>query len=206
MKTIAFYQTKIFGNEAFTIRYYATVKGIDVVKRKELFPFVENDGKAENDYYKLILSELKTLPSPIPSLRNRRIVFIPTTESKLFSAPEINFLFNDSPLEDALLFQLNSLNISVERNYFVKNRGSHYNLDSVVFCRYRNIDIECDGNTFHLHKEAVLRDKKKTNELQSEGWTVLRFNYQDIIDRRDETCGLILETIRQCGGLIGKVG
>jgi len=36
--TIAFYHTKAFDEDKFSIRYYAPVKNVSVVKRKELLP------------------------------------------------------------------------------------------------------------------------------------------------------------------------
>jgi len=39
-KYLAFYQTQVFGNEAFAVNYYAQVLDTNEVSRKELFPDV----------------------------------------------------------------------------------------------------------------------------------------------------------------------
>lgn len=76
---LAFYQTKIFGTEAYAINYYAQVNQIREVCRWELFPEQPRDDRSEGRYCKLELSSLETLPQPIVSLRLRRIAFIATT-------------------------------------------------------------------------------------------------------------------------------
>ena len=43
---LAFYQTKVFGNEAYSIRYFAKVKGIQEAYRWQLFPDEKDDPKA----------------------------------------------------------------------------------------------------------------------------------------------------------------
>ena len=80
---LAFYQTKIFGPEAYAINYCATVRGIREVSRMDLFPDTPRDHpKVNRRYYQLLLGDLQPLPRPIVSRRLRRIVFIPTTSAK----------------------------------------------------------------------------------------------------------------------------
>ena len=74
---LAFYQTKIFGDEAYSIRYFARIHRISQVSRHELFPHEENNKKSRKKYFKLELLALEQLPQPIFSRRLRRIVFIP---------------------------------------------------------------------------------------------------------------------------------
>jgi hypothetical protein len=92
---IAFYQTKIFGSEAYSINYYARVLTIRKVQRFELFPEELENNKSQKHYYKLELSPLQELPQPIVSHRHRRITFIPTTFVQLTTAIEINDLYAD---------------------------------------------------------------------------------------------------------------
>lgn len=91
-KWLAFYQTKVFDDEAHTVRYYAEVTAIREVYRWELFPEEPRDAKSENRYCKLELGMLKKLSEPIISNKLRRILFIPTTWEKLLSAKEIGDL------------------------------------------------------------------------------------------------------------------
>ena len=91
-KWLAFYQTKVFGDEAHTVRYYAEVTAIREVYRWELFPTEPQTAKSEKRYCKLELSSLEQLTKPITSERFRRIAFIPTTWEKFILAKEISEL------------------------------------------------------------------------------------------------------------------
>src|SRR6266571_8437978 len=85
VKFIAFYHTAVFAREKFTIRYYAIVRKISIVKRKELLPDPqykpsereEYFKKAEKLYYKIEFEPLQKLQQPIISIRHRRLLFIP---------------------------------------------------------------------------------------------------------------------------------
>src|SRR6266566_5025091 len=59
---LAFYQTQVFGDEAFSVRYFAHVHDVRRVQRRQLFLNETNDRKAEGWYYQLIISPLQTLP------------------------------------------------------------------------------------------------------------------------------------------------
>lgn len=85
-KWLAFYQTKNFGGEAYTITYVGAVKAIEPITRRELFPDEERNDKSENLYYKIELIDLQKLPKPINSSGWKRILFIQTTYSKLMNA------------------------------------------------------------------------------------------------------------------------
>ena len=74
-KWLAFYQTKVFEDEAYAVRYYAQISHITEVSRRQLFPDEEPNTKAHKRYYKLEFPKLNTLPAPIFSRRFRRIVF-----------------------------------------------------------------------------------------------------------------------------------
>ncbi len=53
-------------------------------------------------------------------------------------------------------------------------------LDFAIFCKERNINIEFDGDRFHLSEFNVKRDKNRNNILSSLGWSILRFTTEDI--------------------------
>jgi hypothetical protein len=89
---LAFYQTKVFGAEAYAIKYYAQVNQIREVYRWELFPDKLSDARSEERYYKLEWSSLETLEHPIVSQRLRRITFIATTWHQFSTATAIEEL------------------------------------------------------------------------------------------------------------------
>lgn len=89
---LAFYQTKVFGDEAHAVNYFAEVIEIQEVSRADLFPNERPTAKSHKRYYKLELSPLQKLTQPIKSQRLRRITFIPTTLEKLHRATQIEDL------------------------------------------------------------------------------------------------------------------
>jgi len=142
---IAFYQTKVFGPEAYSVRYYARIVEIRTVTRQQLFPSEPENPKSDRQYFQMIFTPLQKLPEPILSRRWRRIVFIPTTWQKFIRATEINDLFDDSPLEDRLWTEMKRHKIPAERQLFTTVKRQNYALDFAVFCDKANIDVETDG-------------------------------------------------------------
>ncbi len=91
-KWLAFYQTKVFGTEAYAVNYYAKVTRVDEVSRGELFPDRPRDAKSEQRYYKLELSPLEKLSPAIASQSLRRVTFIPTTLAQFKRAKDVSEL------------------------------------------------------------------------------------------------------------------
>ena len=202
VKQVAFYFPKTFGELAYSVRVYAPVLHIRIVKRKELIPEEILDERSEQDYFKIELGSLQMLPVPIPSKRQRRVVFIETTPARLFHADELNDLYHESPLEEELWGAFKAEHIDAERQFFVGAKGSRYCLDFALFCVRRNIDVECDGDRFHLQPTSVRRDKRRSNTLESLGWSVLRYSSGDIFTRLPDTVRQVKETIGISGGLL----
>jgi len=203
---IAFYFPADFGDKLrHKVVYYGEVKKVSVVKRIELFPDEIKHEKAGSDYFQFHLSGIKKLPRPIPSKRWRRIVHIPTSLEKLLSAQEINDLWETSPLEEKMYLEMKKRAIEAERQLYVKVDNQFYCLDFGVFCRKGNIDIECDGERYHILPDALSRDRKRNNELTSYGWHVLRFFGKEI-NRNLRHCFKTIErTINNLGGLTRAV-
>lgn len=202
VRYVAFYFPDAFGKELqYKVTYYAPVKGIVVVKRIKLFPDEPEHPRAKQNYYQLNLGQIRRLPRPIPSRRWRRIVHIPSTYDKLMSAQEINDLYETSPLEDTLYRALKRKKIKPERQFYVKAGKKKYCLDFCVFCRRGDIDVECDGETYHTLPKALTRDRERNNELASQGWSVLRFSGSQIKADLPQCINLIEKTIRTNRGL-----
>jgi very-short-patch-repair endonuclease len=202
IQIIAFYHTKEFAFEKYSICYYAVVTKISIVKRKELFPNEAENFKTNNNYYKIEFLPLLQLENPIISKRCRRILFIPTTKEKFFKATEINHLFNDSVLEDLLWEKFVEKHIAAERQFYYKVAEKHsFILDFAIFCRIRNINIECDGDKYHLGKPEVQYDKNRNNYLESKGWSVLRFTTKNLTKQIDDTVNVVCDTINKYGGV-----
>lgn len=199
---LAFYQTKIFGDEAFAVNYYGLVREIRTVRRRELFPNEIPSSKSDRQYYQIHLHNLEQLPAPILSRRLRRIVFIPTTWQKFSQAVEINDLFDESPLEDRLWAELKRLQLTAEGQWALSLGKARYFLDFALFCAKGQIDIETDGDMWHADRKRILEDNRRDNALQSAGWHVLRFNGKQIRESFSSYCvPQITDTINALGGL-----
>jgi very-short-patch-repair endonuclease len=201
VRYLAFYFTKVFGEQAFSVTCYANVEAITIVKRKELFPEETSDPKQEDDYYRLQIGNLHVLPKPIVSKRLRRIVFIETTSSHLLHANEINDLFHESPIEEKFWSALKAERIDAERQYFINHEIYRFCLDFALFCKQRNIDVECNGDAYHLQPGKVRRDKKRNNILEGLGWSILRYSSKDIYKNLPRTIDQVKETINVLGGI-----
>jgi very-short-patch-repair endonuclease len=205
---VAFYQTKVFGEEAYSIRYYAKVKGIQLAYRWQLFPDDSQDRKANKRYHQVWLEPLERLPQPILSRRRRRIIFIPTTWLKFKTAVEINDLYHESSLEDRLWAELKRLEIQAERQELVEVQKRSYFLDFAVYCAKGKLDLETDGDQYHANPEKSAIDNVRNNDLGSQGWQVLRFTTEQIQNEMVEYCvPKIVATINYLGGVedVGKL-
>ena len=199
---LGFYFPSVFGEKLrYKVNFYSKVKKVDIVKRIQLFPEEKEHKRADKDYFQFHLEKIKELPKPIPSARWRRIVHIPTSCEKLFVAEEINDLYDTSPLEEKMYLEMKKREINPERQLYVRVGRKNYCLDFGIFCRDGNIDIECDGEKYHVLPEALARDRARNNKLTSFGWSVLRFSGKEI-NRTLEDCFKIIEkTIFNLKGL-----
>lgn len=203
---LGFYFTKIFGKEnQYKIIYYAKIRSIDIKKRIELFPDEANHARADKEYFQFHLDEIKKLAQPIPSKNWRRIVHIPSSLSKLLSAKEINDLWDTSPLEEKMYREFKKRQIDAERQYFVNVGNKKYYLDFGIFCNKGNIDVECDGERYHILPEALDKDRERNNQLTSYGWNVLRFSGKNIRSDLGNCMKIIEKTIERLGGVKGSI-
>lgn len=199
---IAFYQTKVFKDEAYSVRYYAEVRDIRSVRRCDLFPDELPNKKTGNIYYQIFLGPLQTLPKPIFSRRQRRITFIRSTWEKFKNAVEINDLYDESPLENRLWAELKRLQVSAERQELVEINNTSYFLDFAVYCTAGKLNLETDGDTWHIGKEKAGADNLRDNALKTEGWRVLRFNTRQVQEEMADYClPVVVENIHRLGGL-----
>ena len=200
-KWLAFYQPKIFKEDAFRVHYYGEVADIQIVSRSELFPNEIESARSDRQYYKLSLTSLESLDRPILSLRPRRLLFIPTTWEKFRLAEQLNDLFDDSPLEDALWRELKRLLIRAERQWLFKVEEQYYFLDFALFCTKGSIAVETDGDTWHITPERAKQDNIRQNAIMSRGWSLLRFNTKAIREEMESYCiPEIQMTINNLGG------
>lgn len=199
---LGFYFPSVFGEEMqYKVIYYAEVKKVDTVKRIELFPEEKEHKRADKEYFQFHLKKILELPRPIASNRWRRIIHIPTSREKLFTAGKINDLYDTSPLEEKMYLEMKKRKITAERQLYVKAGEKSYFLDFGVYCREGKIDVECDGEAYHILPEALSRDRERNNELTSYGWHILRYSGKEI-NKTLKKCLINIEnTIHHLGGI-----
>src|SRR5512136_800212 len=141
---LAFYFTRTFDQDAFSIRWYAQVRGHELVTRRDLLPDEPDHPRAEQRYYKLQLGKLVGLPHPIPSRSLRRITFVLTNGKRLNEAWEINDLFLGSREQDILWRALKEARLQADRNYLIREENTVYRVDFAVLCREGTLGVICD--------------------------------------------------------------
>jgi very-short-patch-repair endonuclease len=120
---------------------------------------------------------------------------------------EAGILWDESPLEDRLWAILKRARIRAERQYPVEIEDHTYFLDFAVFCNDGNIDVETDGDTWHIGREHASRDNQRDNNLVSKGWRVLHFTTAQIREQPEEYCvSQVMKTINKLGGLDHTTG
>jgi very-short-patch-repair endonuclease len=60
-------------------------------------------------------------------------------------------------------------------------RWNGYEIDALW--RERRLAVEIDGYEHHRSRHAFRKDRRKGNALAAGGFTLLRFTYEDIVDR-----------------------
>lgn len=136
---LAFYFTRAFSDEKWSIRWYAPVRGHELVRRRDLFPDEPDHPRADNAYYKLQLGPLMQLELPVYSLRWRRITFIETTWDRFTAAEEINDLYASGA--DGLFVTLKDEGFWPEREFLVREKGVEYVVDMAIPCRDGTVTI-----------------------------------------------------------------
>ena len=106
---LAFYQTKGFDAEKWSIRYFARALDWETLPRWRLLPAEPNHPRANELYYKVQLSELRALPHPIVSRDWRRITFIVTHWRRVLDAQEVSELLHGTIWEERLWKALRKL-------------------------------------------------------------------------------------------------
>ncbi|MES2387534.1 MAG: hypothetical protein V4543_06000 [Bacteroidota bacterium] len=198
IKLLAFYHTGRFKKEKFSIRYYASVLSVEEAERRVLFPLEPENVKSGKRYYKINLSELRALPQPIVSLRQRRILFITTTAKKLYESKEIEELFAGDPAHNKIVDMLENQNIAAERGFILRHRKQELKMDFAIFCREKNICLEpIKGNSDPADPESEARIIR----LEKMGWSVFKVPLDSPKQEFEQHIVRLMEQIDNYGGL-----
>ncbi|HRN50287.1 MAG TPA: hypothetical protein PLC52_04230 [Anaerolineales bacterium] len=86
---LAFYQPASFGSRKWCIEYTAPLNGYEMVLRKDLFKDEPDHPRGMNEYFKIQIGSLYSLPRPLPAGEWKRITFFYTTGDLLLGAETI---------------------------------------------------------------------------------------------------------------------
>lgn len=136
---LAFYFTRVFGEDKWSIRWYAPVRGYELARRRDLFPDQREHPRADKLYYKMQLGPLMQLERPIPSLRWRRITFIETTWDRFLAAEEVNDLYASGA--DGLFVTLKEAGFYPEREFSLREGGVRYVAELAIPCQTGTVVI-----------------------------------------------------------------
>jgi hypothetical protein len=161
---LAFYFTKAFDDEKWSIRWYAPLRGHELVRRRDLLPGQPDHPRADEAYYKLQLGPLMQLELPIHSLRWRRITFIETTWDRFTAAEEINDLYASGA--DGLFVTLKDEGFWPELEFEIREGDATYTVDLAIPCHEGTVAIAL-GNC--LAPSDALRDPD-LETVQREPW------------------------------------
>ncbi|MGQ9458941.1 MAG: hypothetical protein ACUVXH_05420 [Anaerolineae bacterium] len=193
---LAFYLTGAFGEERWTVRYYAPVRRYRLATRAELLPEEPDHPRAQDLYYKVEIGSLQELPHPIPSRRLRRITFIMTDLDLLFAAHEINDLWGGDRRQDLLWQELKRLSLEPERGLEVREGRATYQVDFAIPCARGTVAIRVrteDNGTPPL-------DRAWDHILRKRGWQVLQFAGWELDQNLARCVEEVLRAIQRLGG------
>ena len=124
---LAFYQTAAFGEGKWCVQYVAPLRGHELTTRSELLRDEPDHPNARQEYYKIQIGPLMSLPQPIQADKWRRITFLYTTGDRLLQARSIKDLIVDSD-ERRLLWQAlreRALPVGVARELLILEAKRH---------------------------------------------------------------------------------
>ncbi|MBU0493224.1 MAG: endonuclease domain-containing protein [Chloroflexi bacterium] len=199
---LAFYQTGAFGeDERWQVRYYAPVRRVRRMRRRDLLPDEPDHPRAADEYYQFALGPLARLPRPIPSRRLRRITFIPTTLERLLAAREINDLWLGSEAEERLWAEFQAQGLPVERRAPLREDDEDYLVDFAVYCRRGRLAVLVAERAEPVAGVNIVRERPLAADydLTAAGWTVLRFTAAEI----RESPGRCVAAARALAGELG---
>ena len=183
---VAFYFTRAFKEQAFSVRYFAPVRGHELVKRRDLLPDEADHPRAEQPYYKLQLGQLVQRKQPIVSKTWRRLTFILTNGKHFSTASEINELILGPKEHDILWRALKERGLHAERNYVIRDERAVYKVDLAVLCRDGAVGIVCG--------EA----RKRARQPQ---FPLLRFTPEQIETSLEPCLAAVQAAAEQLGGV-----
>ena len=131
----------------------------------------------------------------------RRITFIPTTLERLLKAEEINDLWDRGSREDRLWEAFKQEGIEAERQYEVEEGANRPLVDFAIFCQEGQVAVLCEGEPVGEEPRVIRERQVSDYDLTALGWTVLRFDGQQLSQDVPGCLATVREAVARCGGL-----
>jgi hypothetical protein len=198
---LAFYQTGAFAPaERWMVKWLAPVRGYFLAIRRDLIPEEPEHPRANDEYFRVSLGELFTLPRPIPSRRLRRITFLPTTLGRLQRAEEINDLWIRNSVQERLWAALKQAGLDAECQYPLQDDLPEYMADFALFCREGRIAVLlADANK----EPAQVKDDRSSQAQYSPcitDWLLFRASTVDVVRDAMRCAQQLAILVREMGG------
>lgn len=148
---LAFYQTGVFGEaHRWRIETFAEVQGHELTTRFELFHDESDHPRAHEEYYKIQLSSLKTLPEPILADHWRRLTFLYTTGELFRSARKLRDLVVRSEERQILWGALRER--LLQDGQYKARELPEVDLDPLLLAMLGDLNLIDEGEDFYLSK------------------------------------------------------
>ncbi len=132
---LAFFLSRAFQAQNGGIHYYAEIKGLELVYRRDLMPEQANHPRANDIYYKMQLGDLVEKIPPVLNHDRRTISFIYTTWDRFVHAEQIRDLYSKADYYvDRVYHALRSRGIQADRFWEAENREMGYAPQIRVLC------------------------------------------------------------------------
>lgn len=130
-----FLSGRSFKERSGSVQYYAPVKGLELVYRRDLFPDEAQHPRANEVYYKVALGDVIEKQPPVHNTSRRVITFIYTTWDRFVSARTIDDLYSEADyFVDRIYHALRSAGLPVERTWQVENRLTSSAAELRILC------------------------------------------------------------------------
>lgn len=129
-----FLSGKVFGGQSKAIQYYAPMRGLELVYRKDLLPDA-NHPRANNVYYRVALGDLVAKTPPVTNPTRRPISFIYTTWDRFYQAQTVADLYStDDFFVDRIYYALRDHGVNPVRVWAAERRSDPFAPGLKILC------------------------------------------------------------------------
>lgn len=129
-----FLSGKVFGEQSKAIQYYAPMRGLELVYRKDLIPDPTHP-RADKVYYRVALGDLVAKTPPITNPTRRPISFIYTTWDRFLMAQIVADLYSsDDFFVDRIFYALRDHGVNPVRLWAAENRSDPFAPGLKILC------------------------------------------------------------------------